>query len=213
VLASGNVILGPAFQNGGAITNLTFSGAVLLSTNKVTGTFNWVSGTLSAPLTVVTNGLMNISGGVTLNNVLTNAGTVTMTGNAVLYVDNNNSTLLGGVDNLGTGLWDIQTNATIYSGNYGGEFFNNAGMFRKSGGANYTTIYVPFTNTGTLNALMGILSFDGNFTTTGGTMAFGVSGLANVGQITVPGALSLRYRQRDLVGRIYTERRQCFYPA
>jgi hypothetical protein len=151
VPASGDTI---NFTNGSAIN--------LSSPITISGTFNWFAGTFSGkPFTISGGGLMNISGSMTLNNVLTNAGTVTMTGNAVLYVDNNNSTLLGGVDNLGSGLWDIQTNATIYSGNYGGEFFNNAGMFRKSGGSSYATIYVPFSSTGTVSNLLNSLSFNG----------------------------------------------------
>src|SRR5208282_5763910 len=40
LLASGSLILGPAFQ-GGAITNLTRNGVNLISTNKVTGTLTW----------------------------------------------------------------------------------------------------------------------------------------------------------------------------
>jgi hypothetical protein len=191
LLVSGNVILGPAFQSGGAVTNLTLNGATLVSTNRVTGTLNWLSGTISGPLTVASGGLLNITGSVSLNNVLTNAGTVTMSGSGTLTVDNNNSTVLGGVYNLAGGQWDIQTNASIYDGGYGFEFFNNAGTLRKSGGSGTANVYVPFTNPGIINSLVGILSFGGSFTTSGGTLAFGVSGLANLGQITVSGSVAL----------------------
>ena len=80
----------------------------------VTGTLNWVSGTVTGPLTIASGGLLNISGSVILENVLTNAGTVTMTGAANMTVYNNNSTYFGGVYNLAGALWDIQTNANIY---------------------------------------------------------------------------------------------------
>ena len=167
VLASGSLILGPAFQNSGAITNLTLSGVTLASTNRVTGTLNWVSGTVTGPLTIASGGVLNISGSVTLENVLTNAGTVTMTGAANVTVYNNNSTYLGGVYNLAAALWDIQTNANIYCACYGNEFFNNAGTFRKSGGSSQSTVTVPFTNTGTVTNLISTLSFNGGGSITG----------------------------------------------
>ena len=62
VLAGGNLILGPAFQNSGGITNLTLSGVTLISTNTVTGTFTWNGGTLAGPLTIGSGGLLNITG-------------------------------------------------------------------------------------------------------------------------------------------------------
>ena len=163
VLAGGSLVLGPAFQNSGAITNLTLSGATLISTNTVTGTFVVDGGSLSGPLTIENGGLMNIASNATyLNNLLTNAGMVTMTGNGVLYVQNNNTaTYHGGVYNLPGALWDIQTNAAIYNAGYGYEFFNNAGNFRKSAGSGTASIYVPFTNTGTVTNLLGFLSFYG----------------------------------------------------
>jgi hypothetical protein len=134
---------------------------------------------------------LNISGGVILQNVLTNAGTVTMTGAANLTIYNNGGIYLGGVYNLSGALWDIQTNASINCACYGPEFFNNAGTFRKSVSADTATVNVNFTNTATINAQAGILSFNGAFTTTGGTLAFGVSGLASFGQINVGGNVAL----------------------
>ncbi|HKW27808.1 MAG TPA: hypothetical protein VJT54_00605, partial [Verrucomicrobiae bacterium] len=191
-LASGNVILGPAFQNGGAISNLTLNGVTLVSTNTVTGTLNWAGGTVSGLLTIANGGVLNITGSVSLDNVLTNAGTVTMSGAGNLTIYNNNSTYKGGIYNQTGALWDIQTNAYITCGICAGdEFFNNAGTFRKSGGPGTSTINVSFTNNATVNALMGILGFNGNFTTTGGTLAFGVSGLSSFGQINVTGNVAL----------------------
>ena len=100
----------------------------------MTGTLIADGGSLSGPLTIENGGVLNISSNTTyLNNLLTNAGTVTMTGNGALYVQNNNTAPLhGGVYNLPGALWDIQTNAAIYNAGYGYEFFNNAGNLRKS---------------------------------------------------------------------------------
>src|SRR5579859_2264375 len=192
LLAGGNVVLGPAFQNAGGITNLTLNGSTLISTNTVTGTLTWNSGTINGPLTVASGGLLNINGNVTLENALTNAGTVTMTGLANLTLYNNTNTYLGKIYNLANGLWDIQTNASIACGYcQGNEIFNNAGTLRRSLGSSTANISVTFTNTGTVSAQVGILSFNASFATTGGTLAFGVSGLASFGQINVLGNVVL----------------------
>ena len=94
------------FTNG---TTINFTSSVARG-----GVFNWGAGTLSgSPLTIASGGVLNITGSVTLWNVLTNAGTVTMTGAGVTMY-NNNWTYNGGVYNLAGALWDIQTNANIY---------------------------------------------------------------------------------------------------
>jgi hypothetical protein len=192
VLADGNLVLGPAFQQNGEITNLTLSGPTLIGTNKVTGTMVLGGTTLPGPLTIESGGVLNIaSNNNYLYNVLSNAGTVTMTGNGGLYVANNNSSVFGGIHNLSGALWDIQTNSSIYDDGYGYEYFNNAGELRKSGGSATAVIYVPYTNTGAANALLGTLSFNNTFTSAGGTLAFGVSSLSSFGKINVSGEVAL----------------------
>jgi hypothetical protein len=192
VIADGNLVLGPAFQQSGEITNLTLTGPTLIGTNKVAGTMVLGGGTLPGPLIIESGGVLNIaSNNNFLYNVLSNAGTVTMSGNGGLYLANNNSSVFGGIYNLAGALWDIQTNASIYDDGYGYEFFNNAGDLRKSGGSGTSVIYVPFTNTGTANALLGTLSFNNTFTSAGGTLAFGVSGLSSFGKINVSGNVAL----------------------
>jgi predicted metal-binding protein/uncharacterized membrane protein len=192
VLAGGNLILGPAFQSSSGITNLTLTGVTLISTNTVTGTLNWASGAVAGQMTIGSGGVLNISGSVGLENVLTNAGTVTMTGAAYLTVYNNNSSEKGGIYNLAGALWNIQTNATITCGSCEGyEFFNNAGTLRRSQGTSTATISITFTNTATVDAQVGALSFNENFVTAGGTLAFGVSSLGSFGQINVSGNVAL----------------------
>ena len=144
LLASGTLILGPAFQNAGGITNLTLNGSTLKSTNTVTGTLIWNSGTVTAPLTVASGGFLNINGDVSLENVLTNGGTVTMTGPAYMAVYNNTNTDLGKIYNLAGALWDIQTNVTVTCEDcVGNEYFNNAGTLRKSQGADIASMTIP----------------------------------------------------------------------
>ena len=191
LLAGGSLILGPAFQNNGAITNLTLSGATLVSTNTVTGTLSLHQGTIVGVLNIATNGKLDINGGAVLENALTNAGTVTMTGTGTLSLYNNGTTYFGGVDNLPGALWDIQTNASLYCACYGNEFFINGGVFRKSLGLGTSTIQMSFANAGTVNALAGTLSFTGAFTDAGGTLGFGVSGLSSFGKINVVNSISL----------------------
>jgi hypothetical protein len=191
VLAGGNLVLGPGFQNHGAITNLTVGAMTMVSNNTVTGMLTLGGTTLSGPLTIESGGMLNIvSNGNYLYNMLTNAGTVLMTGTGYLDLANDDGTLLGGIYNLTGALWDIQTNANIYSEGYGHEFFNNAGELRKSGGTGVASIEVPFTNSGTVNALTGTLGFT-VFTSSSGTLGFGVSSLANYGKINMAGSVSL----------------------
>jgi hypothetical protein len=192
VLAGGDLIFGSEFQNHGGITNLTLSGSTLPGTNIVTGTLVWDGGTFAGPITIGSGGLMNIAGNVSLQNVLTNDGTVTMTGAAFMGVYNNHTANYnGGVYNLPGALWDIQTNAVILDEELGDEFFNNAGTVRKSQDVGTAEITVPFTNTGTVGALVGTLSFDNTFVTAGGTLAFGVSSASSFGQIDVSGAIAI----------------------
>jgi hypothetical protein len=117
---------------------------------------------------------------------------VTMTGAAYINVYNNHtSSYNGGIYNLAGALWDIQTNAIIYSEELGDEFFDNVGTVSKSKGVDTASIYVPFTNSGTADVLAGILSFYGSFVSAAGTLDFGASSLGSVGQIDVSGNVAL----------------------
>ncbi len=191
LLAGGSVVLGPAFQNFGGITNLTLSGSTLIGANTVTGTFLWQAGTITGPITIASGGLMNIAGSVYLQNVITNAGTVTLTGATYIEVFNNNATYRGGIYNLSGALWDIETNASISSAGYGYEYFNNDGNFYKSLSSGTAAINLNFTNAGTVKASAGTVSFNDNFINVGGTLGFGVSGLNSFGKINVASAVAL----------------------
>ena len=59
----------------------------------------------------------------------------------------------GGIYNLAGALWDIQTNAPIYTDSGGSEFFNNAGSLLKSGGSGTADVGIAFTNGGTVMRL------------------------------------------------------------
>jgi hypothetical protein len=185
LLAGGNLVLTSTFQNNGAITNLTLSGATLLSTNTLEGAFTWGGGSISSPLTIASGGSLIINGSVSLANILTNGGTVTMTGAAALTIYNNQTSYQGAVYNLAGALWDIQSDANINCACYGSEFINNAGVFRKSQGAGTSSIQVAFSNSGTVSILVGAINFNKSLSLANGALAFGVSGLGSFGQMRV----------------------------
>ena len=166
VLAGGSLILGPAFQNSGGITNLTLSGVTLISTNTVTGTLNWASGTVSGPLTIASGGVMNITGSVTLYNVLTNAGTVTMTGAGNVTVYNNNSTYKEGFTIWRARSGTFRPTRTFTAASASAMSFSTMPGPSASPGVRAQAPLGWLHNTGTVTNLIGILSFSG-----GGTLA------------------------------------------
>ena len=86
--------------------------------------------------------------------MLTNAGTVVWSGAGNFILSQS------GVYNLAGSLFDMQNDLTI-SPNVGGEFFNNAGMLRKSSGSGWSTVGVWLDNSGTVDALSGIIKITG----------------------------------------------------
>jgi hypothetical protein len=132
------------------------------------GQFNWLGGTLTGiPLTLATNGTMNISGGTTklLWTALTNAGTVAWTGGNLEVDYSSAASNYGLIQNLAGALWDIQASQTLYNNYPNGAFFQNAGTVRKSLSAGTTTISIPFLNSGTVTNAVGVLTL-----TKGGTI-------------------------------------------
>ncbi len=178
-LAGGTVYLGPAFQ-GGVITNLTIAGATLAGTNTVTGTFNWDNGTITGPLTILSNGIMNINGTTTLvlENALTNAGTVTWTNSGGLEVPNGSGVYFGLIENLAGGLFDIQSDLSLFNNAGTTAYFHNAGTLRKSASTGTTLISIPIINSGSVTGLQGTLEFYGGGTVAGSFTAASGAGIS-----------------------------------
>jgi hypothetical protein len=210
-LLGGTFSLSPAFQ-GGTITNLTLSGATLSGSHTVSGTLNWngatitgalgigsgatvnwSAGTATAPINVATNGVLNLIGSSTkaLQNTLTNAGTITWTGNGDVAIYNNGSNLKGAVYNLAGALFDIQNDRSIACACYGLEYFNNDGLLRKSLGAGLTSVRVITTNSGTLDVESGTLDFTTTYRQAGATLDFGLRANNNSGHATFSGNVNL----------------------
>ncbi|HWN95451.1 MAG TPA: HYR domain-containing protein, partial [Methylomirabilota bacterium] len=153
------------------VRNVTLANTTLAASSGliVTGTMDWTSGILNGTATIAAGAVLNI---VTANVhdmyncTFTNHGTV-------VWSDG----LVRGGHNPGTfihnfGLWDAQNDLTLNNAYAGvGTVFNNAGIYRKSGGASTNTITdgVTFNNTGLLEVMTGSLALHGNGSFTGGT--------------------------------------------
>ena len=185
ILANGNVVLSPTFEGSGAIQNLQLDGAYLTGTNRVTGTLGIDGGglALASPLTVTATGVLDFNGAaVTINSPLTNAGTVNWSG-GTLVLANNAGVHTGAIYNQPGGLFILQSDQAISSAGYGSEFFINAGTVRKTAGLGISSINIAFTNTDILDAQSGTIRIAGPYAQTGGTMNFGITSLADFGQI------------------------------
>jgi hypothetical protein len=176
------------FASDTTFPTLTLEGGTLTGTGNLTvsGTFNWTGGFLAGVGGTTSTGVLNLSGsnGKDLNGrTLINQGTATWTGTGSLTVRN------GAVlDNQAGAAFLIHNDATLN----GGSFFDIAGSFsnegtlRKEASSGTTTIGVPFSNSGAVDAHAGTLSFtagaytqmDGTTLLSGGT--FTANGGVNI---------------------------------
>ncbi len=192
LMLNGNVLL----QNFQLATGCTLAG-----TGTVQGTMLWTDGLMAARVTLTTNCVLTLSGSadkVMSGGSITNGGTIIWSGTGNLPMNYGSV-----IENLAGGVFDVQTEATMYwPGNGTAPEFNNGGTFRKTSGSGTTTLSsVSFNNAGTLELLSGTVSFNNGFTqTAAGTLQVGVGGLtpgsgfgrlAVNGQATLSGALDV----------------------
>lgn len=189
---SSNTISSAEVSTLGANGILNLIGSSLAGPWTMSGTLNWTGGVLSggAALTVASNAVMNIGGNGTLDlyGALTNAGTVNWSGTGDLQLFNGAQGYTGGIDNLAGAVFNARNDQAVNCACYGGEYFNNAGLFRKSVGTKTTTINVAFNNTGTADVQSGTISLQGNYSLTGGTLNFGINSVTSFGQLILGGA-------------------------
>jgi hypothetical protein len=191
-LTGGTIALGTNFQ-GGTITNLTLSGSTLAGTNALTGTLNWMGGSIAGPLTIATNGVLVLGGTGTLvlGGALTNAGTVDWLSGGVQVNNNPSSGSVYPVVNLAGGLWDIQCDESLYPnwGGYTNAYFQNAGTVQKRAGTATTYISVTFYNSAVLVLQSGTINFNANpaYAQTGATLDFEVGSFLRAGHLAVAG--------------------------
>jgi len=161
-LTGGTVVLGPAFQNGGAISHLVINGSTLAGTNTVTGSLTFtggsgsINGSINGPLTVNNNATLNFGTGYLYlygTAAITNFGSVFCTGNSSYFYPQVPGTFL-----VNNGLW-LDQGTSGFSGYQTGTFINN-GIYRKEGSTETTTFGLPFLNNGLLDIRTGSVYFE-----------------------------------------------------
>ena len=150
--------------------HLTISGDT-----SVSGPVNWGGGTMSGAGTTYANGGVNVSGPYTKRldaRTLNNPATATWNGWGDIYGHN------GAVINNGVAaVFDVQDDGDLLNGAGDTPTFNNAGTFKKSGGAGTTDVRWIFNNTGAVQAQSGTLRFIGPFMQTAGITIVEVGGI------------------------------------
>ncbi|HEY5912400.1 MAG TPA: hypothetical protein VJA21_17500, partial [Verrucomicrobiae bacterium] len=151
---------------------VNFSSGTISLTAPVTlsNQFNWSGGTLAGnPMTIAPSGALLLGGTGTkyLQNVLTNAGTVTWTNGAV-SVQNDGGGYKGAIENVAGGLWDIRCDQSL-SSYWGGTnaYFHNLGTLQKTAADGTTYVSVPIYNGGSVAAQQGALNFQNGSTIEG----------------------------------------------
>ena len=137
-------------------SNTVVGGSCYLTGNGVfSGMLNWAASQFGN-VTITNAGVLNITGGSTLNLVgeLNNYGTVNWTGTGTLQVYNGNYGYTGGINNEAGAVFALQAAQTL-NFYWGPEYFNNWGTVQKTGAGTTTTMNVPFNNYGTLDGQAG----------------------------------------------------------
>ncbi len=200
VSASGGAtmqITGGTSTDTGSSLTLAFTGpsAVQLSAGGISGSgttqnvgnFQWSGGSINGNFTNNSN-TFSITGPnskvISDGSTLTNAGTITHTGNGtvlvrgvyVVYDPKNPVPNVGRLNNQAGATYDLQGDGNFNNDDYPGWPFNlhseinNAGLFKKSGGTGTSTISnIVFNNTGTVEVDSGTLAFQSGYTQTAGT--------------------------------------------
>lgn len=155
------------------------------------GTFNWGNGYLTGGGTLTNSGLLWMTGAyygtklIENNTTFNNAGTIRMTNDWALDVTN------GTLNNLSSGVIDIQVALQILGSGTGNHIINNAGLIKKTGG-NTASILAQLNNTGTVSVEAGSLEFRNPLTTLSGGIYNTSPGcyLFNYEQVTCSGILT-----------------------
>ncbi len=185
-LSLGSGTIGGATSISGLLnwTNGTVSGTLTITSN---GIVRWKGGTISGSLMVATGGILAVVEGTaahTLSGVLTNFGVVTWSDPDTWRMSGS-----GRLVNEASGLVDIDNDGGNLQLLTGTPAIVNAGLWRKSGNTGITTISVPFTNRGTIEARIGILQFSGPLVLSAeGSVSVPIGGLTpglEFGQVTV----------------------------
>ena len=127
----------------------------------LSGAMAWTGGLINGTLNIPAGAILNITGGsvkyLAGNTVLNNAGTINWAGG---YVSDNGGNCT--INNLAGGTYNATMNGSPLEDYNGGNVFNNAGTFVRSGGTDPMSIHSwTFNNTGIIRCETGVLQFDG----------------------------------------------------
>ena len=199
-------ITSPLAVSGVTVTNLSNLGGSAYLTNvtitdaeTIVGTVYWAGATVavSGSLTVAANGVLDVvgSGNFQIEGPLTNNGTVNWLGGTVQVINNNTPSYKGAIWNQAGAQWFIQCSGQVLDDDVGTgyEIFNNAGLLCKTNISGTTTVYTVLNNsTGTADAEIGTIDFNGGYTLgAGSTLSFGLNSIASFGQISLPNTAAL----------------------
>jgi hypothetical protein len=137
---------------------------------KMSGVLNCALASTAAPLSIASDGTLNITGiGIALNSSLTNEGTINWLA-GVVYLNTGSSIDAGPVVNQPGGLWNIQCDQMMSDYNpyplapYA--WFTNLGTVLKTNTTGTTTIAIPLLNSGTLKADTGTFLLSSGYSET-----------------------------------------------
>ena len=156
-MIAGNLTLS-AFTGTFSLNSITLVGQ---NTVAATGTIN-LNGTplgSGATLTIASNAVLNIQGGLSFSGIVTNSGTVNWLANN-FSITTNSPTVNGEFWNQAGALFDIQCDQVVVNGSSLATF-HNAGLVRKHITAGLTTFNTAFDNSGIVQAQTGTINFAG----------------------------------------------------
>ncbi len=207
MLTGGTLELGPGFQQGGAITNLTLEGTSLMQgANQVNGTLTMTNGTINGMLTINSGGVLdeynmtlaasgsltvdgggtvNVASRLTVEGPMTNGGTINLTNASIVIYNNNTTTYNGGMDNEGQinfyGIYGDQIETEL-----GEEYLINQGTISQRPGTGGSTISAAvFTDPGTLDTQEGTLTLSTVSLQSSSVLNFGLNSLTDFGNINL----------------------------
>jgi hypothetical protein len=188
---------GLAIVSGTLTTNGTTSAANLRLTNannlNTNGTltiqqsFDWDGGNLggTGSIAIANGATMTFEPTGTLvhrSSTINNSGVASVQGN---YYQSDNAVF----NNLAGGTFDIQSDVGVglFAFESGSRTITNAGTFKKSAGTGTSSVQATFTNTGTVQALSGTLSFTDAYTQNSGSTVLNGGALATNSTIDLEG--------------------------
>jgi hypothetical protein len=189
VATGGSLSVSSPFANDGT---LNVAGGNV-SANGLTnfGTINWSDGSLNSG-NITNRGLLNITGvgehTIQGNATMTNSGTMVQTGNSQLTFNGSYwgyGAAWAILNNEAGAVYDLQGDGGFILGAGGtslGNYINNVGLFKKSGGTGTSVVGagIIFNNTGTVEVDSGTLSIQGGGSTNNGNFAFSNGGTLQI---------------------------------